>query len=443
MVKIHQENKMSNVVVVGTQWGDEGKGKVVDLLTSRADMVVRFQGGNNAGHTLVVNGKETICHLIPSGILHEGKKCLIGNGVVVDPEVLLEEINTLTEKGIHISPQRLSLSEKAHLIMPYHKAIDLAREEAKGKHKLGTTGRGIGPCYEDKVGRTGIRALDLIESETLEEKIRSNLKEKNFFLSQFLDAEPLEVRPIVDQYLSMAEILGPYITDVSSEIDKAIRSGEKVLFEGAQGTHLDIDHGTYPFVTSSNPVSGAVCAGAGVGPDKLHHIIGIIKAYTTRVGAGPFPTELLDETGDYIQKKGAEFGATTGRRRRCGWLDLVMMRDSIRLNGLSSFSVTKLDVLTGLEKIKICVAYDLQGKRIDYKPASLKKLDQCTPIYEEMTGWKEDISSARHIDQLPQEARIYLERIEQITGVPFSIISVGPVREQTIELKNPFLKESP
>jgi len=434
---------MSNVVVVGTQWGDEGKGKVVDLLTSRADMVVRFQGGNNAGHTLVVNGKETICHLIPSGILHEGKKCLIGNGVVVDPEVLLEEINTLTEKGIHISPQRLSLSEKAHLIMPYHKAIDLAREEAKGKHKLGTTGRGIGPCYEDKVGRTGIRALDLIESETLEEKIRSNLKEKNFFLSQFLDAEPLEVRPIVDQYLSMAEILGPYITDVSSEIDKAIRSGEKVLFEGAQGTHLDIDHGTYPFVTSSNPVSGAVCAGAGVGPDKLHHIIGIIKAYTTRVGAGPFPTELLDETGDYIQKKGAEFGATTGRRRRCGWLDLVMMRDSIRLNGLSSFSVTKLDVLTGLEKIKICVAYDLQGKRIDYKPASLKKLDQCTPIYEEMTGWKEDISSARHIDQLPQEARIYLERIEQITGVPFSIISVGPVREQTIELKNPFLKESP
>ena len=443
MAKIHQENKMSNVVVVGTQWGDEGKGKVVDLLTSRADMVVRFQGGNNAGHTLVVNGKETICHLIPSGILHEGKKCLIGNGVVVDPEVLLEEINTLTEKGIHISPQRLSLSEKAHLIMPYHKAIDLAREEAKGKHKLGTTGRGIGPCYEDKAGRTGIRAIDLIESETLEEKIRSNLKEKNFFLTQFLDAEPLEGRPIVDQYLSMAEILRPYITDVSSEIDTAIRSGEKVLFEGAQGTHLDIDHGTYPFVTSSNPVSGAVCTGAGVGPDKLHHIIGIIKAYTTRVGAGPFPTELLDETGDYIQEKGAEFGATTGRRRRCGWLDLVMMRDSIRLNGLSSFSVTKLDVLTGLEKIKICVAYDLQGKRIDYKPASLKKLEQCTPIYEEMPGWKEDISSARHIDQLPPEARIYLERIEQITGVPFSIISVGPVREQTIELKNPFLKESP
>jgi adenylosuccinate synthase len=408
---------MSNVVVVGTQWGDEGKGKVVDLLTSRADMVVRFQGGNNAGHTLVVNGKETICHLIPSGILHEGKKCLIGNGVVVDPEVLLEEINALKEKGIHINPQRLSLSEKAHLIMPYHKAIDLAREEAKGKHKLGTTGRGIGPCYEDKAGRTGIRAMDLIETETLEEKIRSNLKEKNFLLTQFLDADPLEVRPIFEQYLSMAEILRPYIADVSSEIDTAIRSGEKVLFEGAQGTHLDIDHGTYPFVTSSNPVSGAVCTGAGVGPDKLHHIIGIIKAYTTRVGAGPFPTELLDETGDYIQEKGAEFGATTGRRRRCGWLDLVMMRDSIRLNGLSSLSVTKLDVLTGLETLKICVAYDLQGKRIDYKPASLKKLEQCAPIYEEMPGWKEDISSARHIDQLPPEARVYLERIEQITGV--------------------------
>jgi adenylosuccinate synthase len=434
---------MSNVVVVGTQWGDEGKGKVVDLLTSRADMVVRFQGGNNAGHTLVVNGKETICHIIPSGILHEGKKCLIGNGVVVDPEVLLEEINTLREKGVQISPQRLSLSEKAHLIMPYHKAIDLAREAAKGKHKLGTTGRGIGPCYEDKAGRTGIRAMDLIESETLEEKIRSNLKEKNFILTQFLDAEPLEVRPIFDRYLSMAEVLRPYITDVSSEIDTAIRSGQKVLFEGAQGTHLDIDHGTYPFVTSSNPLSGAVCTGAGVGPDKLHHILGIIKAYTTRVGAGPFPTELLDETGDYIQEKGAEFGATTGRRRRCGWLDLVMMRDSIRLNGLSSLSVTKLDVLTGLETLKICVAYELQGERIEYKPASLKKLDQCTPIYEEMPGWKEEISSARSIDQLPPEARFYLERIEQITGVPFSLISVGPVREQTIELMNPFLKESP
>jgi len=429
---------MSNVVIVGTQWGDEGKGKVVDLLASGADLVVRFQGGNNAGHTLVVNGEQTICHIIPSGILHEGKRCLIGNGLVVDPEVLLDEIKTLTEKGISISPETLSLSEKAHLIMPYHKAIDLAREAAKGKDKLGTTGRGIGPCYEDKVGRTGIRVIDLTEPETLEEKIRYNLKEKNFYLTEFLNAEPLEFQPIFDQYISMAETLRLYITDVSLEIDRAIRTGEKVLFEGAQGTHLDIDHGTYPFVTSSNPVSGTVCSGAGVGPDKLHHIIGIVKAYTTRVGAGPFVTELLDETGDYIQKRGSEFGATTGRRRRCGWLDLVMVRDSVRYNGLSSLSITKLDVLTGLEELKICSGYELKGRRIESRPASLKRLAQCTPIYEELPAWQEDISSARKIDQLPDKTRAYLKRIEEITETPLSIISVGPKREQTIVLKDLF-----
>ena len=429
---------MSNVVIVGTQWGDEGKGKVVDLLASSADLVVRFQGGNNAGHTLVVDGEETICHLIPSGILHKGKKCLIGNGVVVDPAVLLEEINTLREKGISVSPENLALSERAHLIMPYHNALDLAREVAKGKDKIGTTGRGIGPCYEDKASRTGIRAVDLSEPETLEEKIKSNLKEKNFYLTKFLDAKPLEFQPIYDEYLSMGEILGNYISDVSLEIDRAIKSGENVLFEGAQGTHLDIDHGTYPFVTSSNPLSGAVCAGAGVGPDKLHHIIGIVKAYTTRVGAGPFVTELLDETGDYIQKKGAEFGATTGRRRRCGWLDLVILRDSVRLNGLSSLSVTKLDVLTGLETLKVCVGYELQGQRLDSRPSSLKSLAQCTPIYEEMPGWQEDISQARKLDQLPKRAREYLNRIEELTEVPFSIISVGPGREQTIVLQDLF-----
>ena len=429
---------MSNVVIVGTQWGDEGKGKVVDLLSSSADLVVRFQGGNNAGHTLVVDGEETICHLIPSGILHDGKKCLIGNGVVVDPAVLLEEINTLREKGISVSPENLALSERAHLIMPYHNAIDLAREVAKGKDKIGTTGRGIGPCYEDKASRTGIRAIDLSEPETLEEKIKTNLKEKNFYLTKFLDANPLEFQPIYDNYLSMGEILRKHITDVSLEIDQAIRSGENILFEGAQGTHLDIDHGTYPFVTSSNPLSGAVCAGAGVGPDKLHHIIGIVKAYTTRVGAGPFVTELLDETGDYIQKKGAEFGATTGRRRRCGWLDLVILRDSVRLNGLSSLSVTKLDVLTGLKTLKICVGYEIQGKRLDYRPSSLNRLAQCTPIYEEMPGWEEDISQARKLDDLPKRAREYLNRIEELTEVPFSIISVGPGREQTIVLQDLF-----
>jgi adenylosuccinate synthase len=429
---------MSNVVVVGTQWGDEGKGKVVDLLTAKADMVVRFQGGNNAGHTLVVKGEQTICHLIPSGILHEGKKCLIGNGLVVDPEVLLEEINNLTEKGIPVSPERLSLSEKAHIIMPYHRAIDLAREAAKGKAKLGTTGRGIGPCYEDKAARTGIRAIDLLETEPLEEKIRTNLKEKNFYLTKFLDAEPLEFQTIFDKYLAMAEILRPYITDVSLEIDQGIKEGKQILFEGAQGTHLDVDHGTYPFVTSSNPVSGTVCTGAGVGPDKLHHIIGIVKAYTTRVGSGPFPTELQDETGDYIQERGAEFGATTGRRRRCGWLDLVMVRDSVRFNGLSSLSITKLDVLTGLKTLKLCVGYEFQGERIDTRPASLTRLAQCTPIYEELSGWEEDIASARQMGQLPVEVREYLKRIEEITDVPLSIVSVGSERDETIMLKDPF-----
>jgi adenylosuccinate synthase len=432
------EGSMSNVVIVGTQWGDEGKGKVVDLLASGADLVVRFQGGNNAGHTLVVNGEETICHLIPSGILHKGKKCLIGNGVVVDPAVLLEEINTLMERGISVSPDNLVLSEKAHLILPYHKAIDQAREAAKSKDKIGTTGRGIGPCYEDKVGRTGIRAIDLLEPEIMEEKIRINLKEKNFYLTKFLDAKPLEFKPIFESYLSMGETLRPYISDVSLEIDNAVKSGENILFEGAQGTHLDIDHGTYPFVTSSNPLSGTVCAGAGVGPDKLHHIVGIVKAYTTRVGAGPFVTELFDDTGDYIQEKGAEFGATTGRRRRCGWLDLVMLRDSVRLNGLTSLSVTKLDVLTGLKRLKICVGYEFDGKTLYSIPSSLQRLAQCTPIYEEMPGWREDISSARTLDQLPDTARSYLKRIEDVTETPFSIISVGAARDQTIVLQDPF-----
>ncbi len=429
---------MSNVVVVGTQWGDEGKGKVIDLLTPQTDYVVRFQGGNNAGHTLVVNDEQTICHLVPSGILHKGKKNLIGNGVVVDPAVLLEEIDQLKKKGIAVGPKNLSLSEKAHLIMPYHKAIDLAREEAKGKDKIGTTGRGIGPCYEDKVGRIGIRTIDLLDLESLKEKIESNLKEKNFYLTEFLNAAPLEPKAVFDEYKSMAGILQPYISNVSLEIDQAIKSGKNILFEGAQATHLDIDHGTYPFVTSSNPVSGSACAGAGVGPDKLHHILGIVKAYTTRVGAGPFPTELEDETGDYIQKKGAEFGATTGRRRRCGWLDLVMIRDSVRLNGLTSLNITKLDVLSGLKKLKICVGYELQGERIEATPAGLKRLSQCIPIYEELPGWDDDISSARRIDDLPAEARDYLNRIVDLTGVPLSVIGVGSGREETILLKDPF-----
>jgi adenylosuccinate synthase len=429
---------MSNVVIVGTQWGDEGKGKVVDRLAARADLIVRFQGGNNAGHTLVVNGEQTICHLIPSGILHEGKKCLIGNGVVVDPEVLLEEIENLTHKGVTIAPANLSLSEKAHLIMPYHKAMDHAREKAKGKEKIGTTGRGIGPCYEDKAGRVGIRVVDLLDPGLLKEKIEGNLREKNFYLTQFFNAESLDANKIFDRYSDLAKILRPFISNTSLMVDMAVREEKKILFEGAQGTHLDIDHGTYPFVTSSNPVAGSACAGIGVGPDKLHHVVGIVKAYTTRVGSGPFATELTDDTGDYIQEKGSEFGATTGRRRRCGWLDLVMIRDSVRLNGLNSLSITKLDVLTGLDTLKICVAYELEGKRIEVTPASLKDLARCRPVFEELPGWKDEIASAKSLNQLPAETKNYLKAIEEKTGVPISILSVGPMRDQTIEIKDPF-----
>ncbi len=427
---------MSNVVVVGTQWGDEGKGKVVDLLTAKSDVVVRYQGGNNAGHTLVVEGRQTICHLIPSGILHPKKKCLIGNGVVVDPEVLLEEMDTIRRQGVVVGPDNLGLSEKAHIILPYHRALDAARESVKGAAKIGTTGRGIGPAYEDKAARVGIRAADLLEPQALEDKIKSNLEEKNFLLKEFLGAVPLEFRPIFDGYAAMGEILAPYITDVSLEIERAERAGLNVLFEGAQGTHLDIDHGTYPFVTSSNPISGGACAGAGVGPNHLHHINGIVKAYTTRVGAGPFTTELTGRTGDYIQERGAEFGATTGRRRRCGWLDLVMVRDSVRLNGLNSLSITKLDVLAGLDTLNICVGYKLDGASIESRPCSLDRLARCTPIYEELPGWKDDISSVRSMVELPSVTRAYLNRIEEVTGVPIAIVSVGPRREETIMLKD-------
>ena len=429
---------MANIVVVGTQWGDEGKGKVVDLLTASSDLVVRFQGGNNAGHTLVVEGAQYIFHLIPSGILYEDKKCLVGNGVVVDPEVLIEELERLKETLVEVGPSRLALSDKAHLIMPYHKALDLAKDTAKGVKKIGTTGRGIGPCYEDKVARTGIRVTDLADPEILEEKIRLNLEEKNFILTSYYGAEPLEVQPILDSYLRMGRTLAPYVSDVSLELDRAVRDGRNILFEGAQGTHLDIDHGTYPFVTSSNPVAGAVCAGAGIGPTLIDHVVGIVKAYTTRVGAGPFVTELEDEAGRYIQERGKEFGATTGRKRRCGWFDLVVVKDSVRLNGLSSLAVTKLDVLTGLEKVKICVGYDCEGTMLTSRPADLKKMAKCTPVYEELEGWQEDISSARSLQDLPAHARRYLEVLENGVGVPLSIVSVGPGREDTIIVNDPF-----
>ena len=429
---------MSNTVVVGTQWGDEGKGKVVDLLTAKADLVVRYQGGANAGHTLVVEGKQFIFHIIPSGILYEDKKCLVGNGVVVDPGVLWEEIESLRKAGIEITPQRLSISEKAHMIMPYHKAIDVAREAAKGKGKLGTTGRGIGPCYEDKVARTGVRAVDLTEPDTLEEKIRANLREKNHYLTRYLNAQPLDPQAVLEEYLAMSEKLKGYVADISVDLDRVLKADGNILFEGAQGTHLDVDHGTYPFVTSSNPVAGSACAGAGIGPTQVHHVVGIVKAYTTRVGAGPFITELEDDIGDYIQSKGKEFGATTGRRRRCGWLDLVVVGDSVRLNGLSSLAITKLDILTGLDTLKVCVAYDLEGQTIHRRPASLKRLAKCRPVYQEMPGWQEDISHARRLEDLPTQARAYLDTIVQGTSVPLSIVSVGPGREETIMIEAPF-----
>ncbi len=429
---------MSCVVVVGTQWGDEGKGKVVDLLTRRADLVVRFQGGNNAGHTLVVGQEKFILHLIPSGILHADKMCLIGNGVVVDLEVLQKEILSLQERGIVVSPANLGLSERAQLILPFHKHLDLAREAQKGQASIGTTGRGIGPCYEDKVARIGIRVVDLLDPEVFAEQVRTNLKEKNFLFEQLLKVPPIDPQEVINTYLPLAEFIRPYVTNVSIKIDQALSEKKNILFEGAQGTHLDIDHGTYPYVTSSNPVSGSVCPGAGIGPTKIQSVVGIVKAYTTRVGAGPFPTELTDEMGVALREKGGEYGATTGRPRRCGWLDAVILRDSARLNGLTQLAITKLDVLTGQKKIKICTGYSYNNQTLSSMPAQLRTLESCQPIYEEWEGWSEPISGITKRENLPQTTQTYLNRIEALVKVPIGIISVGPDREETLFQENPF-----
>ncbi len=428
---------MSNIVIVGTQWGDEGKGKVVDLLAEFADIVVRFQGGNNAGHTMVVKGEQIISHLIPSGIL-QGKTCFIGNGLVVDPEVLIKEIDYISSKGIDVGVNKLKISEKAHLIMPYHKQLDIAREKKKGDKKIGTTGRGIGPTYEDKAARRGIRFVELLDPELFRERVTTILEEKNFYLKNFLSAETLDPEPIIDQYNKYGKRLAPHVTNISAEINQAIKAGKQILFEGAQGTHLDIDHGTYPYVTSSNTIAGNACCGSGIGPKEITGVIGIVKAYTTRVGQGPFPTELFDEIGEKIQKNGVEFGATTGRKRRCGWLDTVVLRNSAQLNGLTGLAITKLDVLGGLESIKICTGYEYDGKIIHDFPASLKALDACRPIYETLPGWSEDISNIRKIEDLPKNTRNYLSHIEELTEIPIDIISVGPGREETIILNNPF-----
>ena len=428
---------MANVVIVGTQWGDEGKGKIVDLLAEHAHLVVRFQGGNNAGHTMVVGGEQFICHLIPSGILQD-KTCLIGNGVVVDPAVLLGEMDNLSSRGINIGEDRLIISERAHVIMPYHQSVDHARERFKGAQKIGTTGRGIGPAYEDKATRRGIRFVDLLDPEVFSEKVNTILDEKNFYLKNYLSADTLDAGEIIDQYQEHAQRLAPHVANVSVIINDAIKNEKHVMFEGAQGTHLDIDHGTYPFVTSSNTLAGNACCGSGIGPKQIDAVIGIVKAYTTRVGAGPFPSELFDETGAQIQKTGAEFGATTGRRRRCGWLDTVILKNSVRLNGLTGLAITKLDVLDGLESIKICTGYDYQGEIISDFPASLDVLADCKPVYEEFSGWTEDLSTLRKLEDFPPNARKYLDRIAELTETDLHIVSVGPDRDQTIVLKHPY-----
>jgi len=428
---------VANIVIVGTQWGDEGKGKIVDLLSEFSDIVVRFQGGNNAGHTIVVDGEQFISHLVPSGILQK-KTCLIGNGVVVDPEVLVKELDNLNKKGIDVGSDTLKISEKAHIIMPYHKQIDLAREKKKGDKKIGTTGRGIGPCYEDKACRRGIRFVDLIDFQGFTEKIKTILEEKNFYLKHYLSSETVDSESIIGPYKEYSERLAPHVVNISIVMSQAIKANKQILFEGAQGTHLDIDHGTYPYVTSSNTISGNACCGAGIGPKEITGVVGIVKAYTTRVGEGPFPTELFDEIGDAIQVKGAEFGATTGRKRRCGWLDSVLLRNSARLNGLTGLAITKLDVLGGLESLNICNAYEYNGEIIHDFPASIKILGACKPVLETLPGWSEDITGVRKIDDLPKNAKDYLKRIEELTETPINIVSVGPGREETIIVKNPF-----
>ena len=429
---------MANIAVIGAQWGDEGKGKVVDLFSQNADIVVRFQGGNNAGHTLVVDGKKTVLHLIPSGALHPNKLCVIGNGVVVDPEVLLEEIRGLKQRGYLLDDSLLRVSEEAHLIMPYHKSIDQARERLRGKGKIGTTGRGIGPAYEDKVARIGIRFIDLLEEETFREKLRYNIEEKNIYLKAILKEKTLNFRETHDTYCGYRERLKRYVTNTALLLDREMKAGKRVLFEGAQGTLLDVDHGTYPFVTSSNTVIGGVCAGAGVGPQNIHQIIGISKAYTTRVGSGPFPTELKGPEGEKLKQDGDEFGATTGRPRRCGWFDAVGVRHAVRVNGMNGIALTKLDVLTGFKKIKICTAYRYEGETYQEFSSSQRVLERAEPVWEEMDGWDNSLSEARKLSDLPTNAQRYIQRLQEILETDMVLVSVGPGREQTITIKDLF-----
>jgi len=430
---------MANVVVVGAQWGDEGKGKVVDIYTEYADDIVRYQGGNNAGHTLVVGDETVVLHLIPSGILHEGKRCMIGNGVVLDPKVFIEEIQKLKKTGRLQHDAALLLSESLNIIMPYHKAIDIARETKSGDKKIGTTGRGIGPCYEDKIGRRGIRLMDLINQKTFEQKLKEYLPEKNFLLEKFLGAPPCNYDEIVAEYRQYAEVLKKYVADTSLLLAKDLQAGKKILFEGAQGTLLDIDHGTYPYVTSSSTCAGGAATGSGVSPRDINEVVGISKAYVTRVGSGPFPTELDDETGEKLRQVGGEFGATTGRPRRCGWFDAMVIRYAVRVNGLTGIALTKLDVLSEFDTIKVCTGYELNGQQLESLPAELESFENCKPVYEELPGWNCDISKAKSFEELPENARNYVKRLEELAGCQIILVSVGPRRDQTIILRNPFI----
>ncbi|WP_286271120.1 adenylosuccinate synthase [Thalassotalea hakodatensis] len=427
-----------NVVVLGTQWGDEGKGKVVDLLTDKAKYVVRYQGGHNAGHTLVINGEKTVLHLIPSGVLRENVKCLIGNGVVLCPKALMTEMNMLEERGVPVR-ERLLISDACPLILPYHNALDAAREKARGNKAIGTTGRGIGPAYEDKVARRGLRVGDLLNAETFAAKLKEIVEYHNFSLVHYYKVEPVDFEQVLADALEVGEVIKAMIADIPELLDQARKNGDSIMFEGAQGTLLDIDHGTYPYVTSSNTTVGGVATGCGFGPRYLDYVLGITKAYTTRVGSGPFPTELADEIGHHLGTVGHEFGATTGRERRCGWFDAVAMHRAVQINSISGFCLTKLDVLDGLKTLKICTGYQLDnGEVITVSPTAAEGYEKVTPIYEEMPGWDDSTVGVTSYDALPANAKAYIKRIEEITGVPVDIISTGPDRVETIIKVNPF-----
>ncbi|ANU15706.1 adenylosuccinate synthase [Planococcus sp. CP5-4] len=425
---------MTSVVVVGTQWGDEGKGKITDFLSEHAEVIARYQGGNNAGHTIIFGGETYKLHLIPSGIFYKEKTSVIGNGMVVDPKALVQELKGLHDRGV--TTENLRISNRAHVILPYHIKQDEVEEARRGANKIGTTGKGIGPAYMDKAARVGIRIADLLDHVVFEEKLRMNLKEKNRMFEKFYETEGFTVEEIMEEYYQYGQEIAQYVTDTSKVLNDAFDAGRRVLFEGAQGVMLDIDQGTYPFVTSSNPVAGGVTIGAGVGPTNISHVIGVCKAYTSRVGDGPFPTELFDDIGDKIRTVGKEFGTTTGRPRRIGWFDSVVVRHARRVSGLTDLTVNSIDVLTGLDTVKICTAYRYQGELITEYPANLRMLADCEPVYEEMPGWSEDVTSCKSLDELPDNARHYLERISQLTGVQISIFSVGPDRNQTNIVKS-------